>query len=389
MKVAIIGGGAAGLFCAANISVHEVTVFEGTSSCGNKLMLTGGGRCNYTNKSTSFFDGIICGSKFARSCITNFGQKDLIKWFELKGLETVFEKDRAFPSTKKAADVRNLLLEECKKNNVKFFYNTKITSVGKNGDGFVVCGKTYDAVIVATGGKTFPKTGSDGSGNLILSKLGVETKDFEPKLGPIYAKGTKVLQGVSANVGLKLLQNKKVIAKTEGPIVFTHFGISGPAALDCSGIACGKPDYIAIDFLPEISMEELKKRVLNEKQSKTLVKNFVSRFVAKAIAEQIEEKCGFFGKRLCDLTNKQIENFCFICKNYFFEFLHFSDFGESWVCSGGANLSNINPKNMETKNIKNLFIIGEQLDMFGLCGGFNLQLAFSSAMAVAAYLEEI
>ena len=388
MKVAVVGGGAAGLFCAANLERCEVTVFEATSSCGNKLMLTGGGRCNYTNVGSDFFDGVVCGKKFLKSCLSKFNSQDLIDWFNVRGIKTMVENNRAFPATQKSASVVNLLISECKKKGVLFRFNSKIESIEQEKGKFRLCGELFDAVVVATGGKTFPKTGSTGCGNNLFSKLGIKTNSFVPKLGPIYADGTNALQGVSATVGLKLLKDKKVVAKRVGACVFTHFGISGPVALDCSGKAdcC---DEIVVDFLPEVSGDVLQKEIFAEKTSKKMLDTFLSQYMAKSIAKFICAKCSLVGNRLCDLTNAQIETVVAKIKNCSFKFLRFGNFNESWVSAGGVELSDVNPKNMEIKNIKNLFVIGEQLDVFGLCGGYNLQMAFSTAKATADYLSEL
>lgn len=387
MKVAIIGGGAAGLFCAANLSLCDVTVFEKTNACGNKLLMTGGGRCNYTNCSVNFFDGVPHGALFLRSCFSVFGQKELVSWFADRGLLTSFEEERGFPETKRASSVLDLLVFECKKNGVRFKFNSPVGEIKSVLDNrYNVNGEIFDAVVLATGGQTFPKTGSSGDGNRILTSLGVICNEFKPKLGPIFVKGTKPLMGVSERVGVKLSKNGKKVCETVGDVVFTHFGISGPAALDASGLA-DECDEVSIDFLPDYKTDELEKKLLEKREmaSKEHLTKFLSELLPKSIAHFIENAT--CNKPIVEMSNRDIENIVQKAKNFEFEFSGFGDFNNSWVSCGGADLKEINPKTMESKKLKNLFVVGEALDVFGLCGGYNLQIAFSTAKCAAAALE--
>ena len=389
MKIAIVGGGAAGLFCAANLPSNDVTIFEATNSCGNKLLLTGGGRCNYTNLSANFFDGIVDGQKFLRSSISSFGPNELIKWFKGHGLGSHTEGTRAFPITQSSKSVLALLAKLCKQNNVKFSFGCRVESINLKEYGkYEILGQEFDAVVVATGGKTFAKTGSDGSGNKLLNQLGIRTNEFSAKLGALYLKGTSELQGVSLTAGLSAISNNKVTAKVCGSVVFTHFGLSGPAALDLSALAdcC---DAVQVDFLPNKTAEELKNALAEARNcgTKQKVGTFFSQFLPKSVARFVSKEVS--DKFVNELSNKQINLLLDFVKNHKFEFLHFSSFNQSWVSAGGAILNQINPTNMQTKAHKNLFVIGEQLDVFGLCGGYNLQIAFSTAKAAADYLEGV
>ena len=388
MKIAIIGGGAAGLFCAANIEGQQVVVFEKNQSCGKKLLLTGGGRCNYTNKNPDFLACVPQGAKFLRSAISAFGPKELVEWFEQRGLKTIFEGDRGFPATQKASDVLNLFVSECKKKGVEFCFGKSVEKVTKKSNGkFEILDEEFDAVVIATGGKTFAQTGSTGDGNNIFSANGIVTKEFSPKLGPIIASRTKDLQGVSAHVGLTLCADEKKTNKIVGDVVFTHFGISGPAALDASAFEI-EASSVLVDFLPLQHEALLVDKLKNIRQTKTTyIKNELAAFVPRRVAEFISFEIGIEKSRACDLSNKDIANIVESIKKHCFKVQGFGSFDNSWVSAGGVDLAELNPKTCECKRLPNAFAIGEAIDAFGLCGGYNLQIAFSTAVAAARKLS--
>lgn len=394
MKVAIIGGGAAGLFCAANLHFCDVTIFESTLRCGNKLLLTGGGRCNLTSleRASEFLESVPHGSKFLMSCLFNFSPFDLVAWFEERGLKTKVENKRVFPESDSSADVLNLLLLECSKNGTKIEYGKVVDKIKRTQNGFVVAGQTFDRVVVATGGKSFSKTGSCGLGNVIAKHFGIKTQEFEPKLTPIFAKGTKPLMGLSARVGLEAKHNGAPEAKQTGDVVFTHFGISGPAALDLSSKISGEPNTkIIVDFLPQLSEEQIKQKILEIRKTKTKAQssNVVNQIVPERVADQVLEALDLQTTKAADLSSLQMEEIAYALKHKEFEFVSLGNFNNAWVSRGGIKTEEINPKSMESKTVPGLYFVGEAIDVDGLCGGFNLQIAFSTAFAAAQNIEAI
>ncbi len=402
MRVAVIGAGASGLMCGGLISSygHDVTIFDRNEKAGKKIYITGKGRCNFTNvcDNESFMTSIIRGKKFMFSSLNKFSPYDTLDFFESLGMEYVIERgNRAFPKSNKASDVTKALLSLCQ--SVKFCYNEKVVFVGENGDKYIVktekSKQEFDAVIVATGGKSYEATGSDGDGYKIARSFGHDIVDLRPALVPIELndKFIKDMQGLSLkNVGLHVeTENKKYCEF--GEMLFTDKGISGPIALTMSSrINREEVKRIYIDLKPALSEEQLDKRILRdleELRNKSMV-NFMKEYLPSSLIIPFLNKIEMpFEKRCGSLTLKERKTLISNLKCFTLSFKSLYNLSVGIVTSGGIDLSQVNPRNMESKLRKKLFFIGEVLDIDALTGGFNLQIAFSTAFACADYFKEI
>lgn len=392
MKVAIIGAGAAGLMAAAQIvsKGHETIVFDGNEKCGKKIYITGKGRCNFTNlcDNQTFLDNVIRGRKFMQSALANFSPYDTVDYFESWGLKTKVERgNRVFPFSDKASDVTATLLKACQ--GVKFNLNHKVFSIFKRDNQFSVDGEIFDRVVLATGGKSYSATGSDGSGYNLASRFGHKIVDLVPALVPIEVEEKFVadLQGLSLkNVLLSCdLGNKKI---TEfGEMLFTDKGVSGPIVLSMSSqINREKCKSLSIDFKPALSMEKLEARLLREfdanknKQIKTVMTSLLpSRLIGIVLQRANVES----DRPVQSITVKERKSILSQLKCFTLTFKKLYPIDSAIVTSGGVALEQVNPKTMESKIVDGLYFAGEILDIDALTGGFNLQIAFSTANAVA------
>ena len=396
--IIIIGTGPTGLFAAISLSSSEkrILVLEKNSSAGKKLLLSGSGQCNLTHSGeiNSFFSKYGSKLNFIKPAILNFSNKDLIKFIEEKGLP-LFEREdgKIFPESLKSSDLLQLLLTLCKSENILFKYNEPAVDVDYNNQEFIVKSskEIYKSkmLIIAAGGKSYPKTGSTGDGYSFAEKLGHTIINPKPALVPVKIKNYffAELSGISIpDVSLKLMRDDKFIAEYKGDILFTHKNISGPVVLNISRYV-EKNDLLIINFLTGLEIDSLndyliKESSLNGKLSiKSVLRNlsFPSRLIDTLLhfsGINSELKCGELSK---DVRKKIIENFSsfkmIVEKN--------EDFEIAMVTSGGVDTEEINRKTMESKIIKGLYIIGETLDIDGDSGGYNIQAAFSTGKLAA------
>jgi hypothetical protein len=385
--ICIIGAGAAGLMaaCTAAAAGKKVFIAESNSSAGRKLLLTGGGRCNLTHVCTNideFIRKYKPFDKFVRHCIHTFPPEKLRDFFARHGLETIEEQTGCiFPKTNKSSDICRVLTEELKKENVKISYGTKVNSVKKTGDCFIIESNkstiSAKSLLIATGGVSWPQTGSDGSGYNFAKSLGHKIIAPAPCLVPLITKEKLTsLAGVSIqNISISgKIAGKKIISK--GAMIFTHTGIGGPAVLDFSRTACEHLQNlkISLDFLPDVSFENLDEKLaklFSENQNKPAAL-VLSKFVPKAMAEQTtKEKKGQIDKK----TRKQIIE---KLKNFPLTITGTEAIEKATITRGGIDNNEINSKTMESKICKGLFFAGEIINVDAPCGGYNLQLAFSS-----------
>ena len=396
MKVAIIGAGASGLMCAGflNKAGHEVLVFDGNEKAGKKLYITGKGRCNFTNASfgDDFSENIVRGEKFLKSALSNWNSFDTIEFFESLGVKTKIERgNRAFPASDKASDITKALLRHCE--GVTFHYNEKIISVNKDEEKFKL--KTekdvfiVDRLIVASGGKSYEATGSTGDGYKFAKKFGHNIIDLKPALVPIKLKNKFIagLEGLSLkNVRLNAVSDGRKISEF-GEMMFTDCGITGPIVLKISSrINRDEKVGLSIDFKPALSEEKLNERILREfegaknKSISNILKNLLPNSLIKPFLERclIDEK-----KKVNSITILERKKIIDSLKNFKLEYNGLYDINCAVVTSGGVDLKEINPKTMESKIVKGLYFIGEVLDIDAFTGGFNLQIAFSTAVQCA------
>lgn len=402
----IIGGGPAGLMAAISSAKNEdkVTIIEKMNSCGKKLLITGKGRCNITNNAQmdKFMANTPTNPKFLYGVFNNFTNKDIIELLESEGVKTKVERgERVFPVSDRAQDVLEALLHILKKENVQILTNTTakriITDAEKNVLGVELDdGKEIkaDKIILATGGKSYPVTGSTGDGYRIAKDLGHTITKIEPSLVPLtsHEEVCKKLQGLSLrNVAIQLQICDKVVYKDFGEMLFTHFGVSGPIVLSASSYLVKtknieqilKEDKVEleIDLKPALSEEKLDARILRdfEEQKNKQFKNSLDKLLPQKLIPVIIEKTNINeSKKINEITKQERQKLVNELKHFKISINGTRPIEEAIVTSGGINIKEINPKTMESKLINGLYFAGEIIDVDCLTGGYNLQVAWST-----------
>lgn len=403
-KVLIIGGGAAGMMAgiAAGYNGNEVHIFEKNEKLGKKLFITGKGRCNITNASSieNHFANILKNEKFLYSAYNNLTPEDVCNMIESTGVETKVERgDRVFPLSDKSSDVIWALHKMLSDIGVNIHLNTeikdviaekseadetKITLRDKNNKSFV-----GDKCIIATGGISYPVTGSTGDGYEFAKKMGHSIVPTSPSLVPFNIKEEfcKDLSGLSLkNVALKVVDKTcKVYYNEQGEMLFTHWGISGPLVLSASTYISGRTkdnEFIAyIDLKPALDFETLDKRVLkdfkeninrnfNNSLDKLLPKKLISHIVDLS---QIDPY-----KKVNNITKEEREKLVHLIKALPLHITGLRGYNEAIITKGGIETKEINPKNMESKKMSGIYFVGEVLDLDAMTGGYNLQIAWST-----------
>lgn len=408
--VLVVGGGAAGMLAAivAARNGHTVTLFEKNEKCGKKLYITGKGRCNVTNASDleTIFDNMMTNKKFLYSSFYTFTNENLMDFFEELGLRLKVERgNRVFPVSDKSSDVINTLVREMNRLGVVIQYNSVVDEiVQKDGviKGVIVKKKLHegDAVIVATGGLSYPVTGSSGDGYRFAESVGHTIKECTPSLVPFNIKEQfgadgKALQGLSLkNVELTLRAEKKVLYKNFGEMLFTHFGISGPLVLSASSyVAAYKKDKaltVSIDLKPALTVEQLDHRLLRDFEANInkLFCNSLDQLLPKKIIPIIIERSGIDPmKRVNTITKEERANLVKVIKEFTMGIASLRGYNEAVITKGGIAVKEIDPGSMESKLVKGLYFIGEVLDLDALTGGYNLQIAWSTAYMAAIAIE--
>lgn len=396
-KVVVIGGGASGMIAAifaAKLN-DKVILIEKNEKLGKKIYITGKGRCNLSNNvdPTEFLSSVITNPKFIYSSIYRFSPSDLIDFFSQNGLKLKTERgNRVFPESDKASDVTKTLEKLLSKHGVEIRLNEEVTDICaidgkvcsvKLKDGEISC----DKVIVCTGGVSYPLTGSTGDGYIFAKKFGHKIVPPKPALVGIELKGEQhlTMQGLSLkNVEMRCLLNDKVVYSDFGEMLFTHFGVSGPIVLSASSnlnkIEINKCK-ILIDLKPALSEKVLNDRLIRElKEANTKsISSVVRSLMPSSLVDVVLLKANVSRDvRACELTAKQRESLVFTIKNLSFDCKKLRDVKEAIVTSGGVDVSQINPKTMESKIVSGLYFAGEVIDVDAYTGGFNLQIAFST-----------
>lgn len=407
MKVIVIGGGPAGMMSAISSAENgnDVTIIEKMQSLGRKLLITGKGRCNITSSlyMDEFIKNIPGNGMFLYSAFKNYTNQDIIKLLKEEGLEVKEERgNRIFPVTDKSLDVLKCFEKKLKSLNVNIILNTKVKEILVE-DNIVKGVKTEkeiinaDKVILATGGKSYPLTGSTGDGYVMAQKLGHTVTKINPSLVPLetFDKETcKNLQGLSLkNVQIELIdKNKnKVIYEDFGEMLFTHFGVSGPTILSSSAHLVRYKNIqqlfnenkisLNIDFKPALSEEKLNDRILrdfNEEKNK-MFRNSLDKLLPQKLIPTIIKISGIDpNKKVNEITKIERKNLVKLLKNFEITIKGFRSIDEAIITSGGIKIKEINPKTMESKIIKGLYFAGEIIDVDAYTGGFNLQIAYST-----------
>ena len=424
MKVIVIGGGPAGMMSAISASQkgHQVTIIEKMPTLGRKLLITGKGRCNITSSldMSKFIENTPTNGKFLYSCFQNFTNQDIIKFLKEQGLEVKEERgNRIFPVTDKSLDVLKCFTKKLKEQNVNIEYNTKVTELivseieseitntkkeqklkiegVKTLNGASEKIEKADKVILATGGKSYPLTGSTGDGYILAKKVGHTITELRPSLIPLEAYDLttcKKLQGLTLkNVAITItdIEKNKKIYEDFGEMLFTHFGVSGPIILSASAHLTryknnlekmkNRKIILKIDLKPALSEEKLEERILrdfNEVKNKQF-KNSLGKLLPQKLIPVIIKKSKIQeNKKVNEITKEERKQLVHLLKNFEIEIKKFRPIEEAIITSGGVSTKEINPKTMESKIVKGLYFAGEIIDVDSYTGGFNLQIAYST-----------
>jgi len=395
--VIVVGGGAAGMMAAisARKSGADVTILERNSRVGKKILATGNGRCNYTNINAdiSYYNGN--NPKFAYNALAGFTPYDTIDFFEKLGVSHKIENNgKVFPMSDQASSVLDVLLYEMKSIGINIVCDAYVKKITQKSDKFKIelsDGKVYwsDRVIIATGGKAMPSSGSDGNGFDLAAGLGHNIVDIFPALVQLMLEGSffKSIDGVKFVGTAEIIHNNKSVSKDRGDILFTNYGVSGPPVLQISRKAgellkTGKDAYIKITVIDTMTNEELQE-YLNKRFGVnprkpidfSLVglvnKRLIPVLLSEAGIKDIKRPVGSLSKK----DRRKIAN---ILTDWRLKIKGTLSWANAQVTAGGVDTREINPGTMESKLIKGLFFAGEIMDIDGLCGGFNLQWAWAS-----------
>lgn len=415
MKVVVIGGGPAGMMAAITSAKqgNDVILLEKMKSCGRKLLITGKGRCNITSSlpMDKFIENIPENGKFLYSAFKNFTNQDIITLLKENNVNVKEERgNRIFPLSDRSLDVLQAFENEMKKNNVKIYTETEVKEIKikdnvvnkviyLNKRSGIVEEILTEKVILATGGKSYPLTGSTGDGYKIAKKLGHTITKISGSLVPLISKNEdlqlcQAMQGLSLrNISMKIVdeEKNKKIYEDFGELLFTHFGVSGPTILSSSAhilryknveelLQKGKIK-LQIDLKPALNEEKLNLRLLRdfEKFKNKQIINSLNELLPKKMIEPVIKKAKIKNeKRINEITKQERENLIRVIKCFEITISGFRPIEEAIITRGGINVKEINPKTMESKLIKGLYFAGEIIDVDAYTGGFNLQIAYST-----------
>ncbi|MCC8073858.1 MAG: NAD(P)/FAD-dependent oxidoreductase [Clostridiales bacterium] len=402
-RVIIVGGGASGLLCGAECAKrgNDVTVVEKMERPARKLLITGKGRCNVTNACFDLDDLISfvpTNPRFLYSAFSNFMPYDTMALFEDLGVPLKTERgNRVFPVSDEAVDIVDALVGYCKKSGAKIKHGT-VTAFdydGKKINAVILSNgekMTCDSVVIATGGKSYPLTGSTGDGYKLAKSVGHTVTEIKPSLVPLVCRNNFIsdLQGLSLkNVSVKLFENEKEIYSDFGEMIFTHYGVSGPIILSASSHIRhmdSRKYKIIIDLKPALDETTLDARIQRDfaQQANKDFINSLSKLLPKKLIPVIVLLSGIEpSKKVNQITREQRLKLVRLIKNLSIDISDFRGVEEAIITSGGVNVKEINPKTMKSKIVDNLSFAGEVIDVDAYTGGFNLQIAFSTAVLCA------
>ena len=410
-KIIIIGCGPAGMMAGITAAEqgNKVTILEKMNTPGKKLLISGKGRCNITNSAdmNEFFENVPANSKFLYSSFNRFTNKDMIQFLNKQGVLTKVERGgRVFPVSDRAQDVLDALISKLKELKVTIKTNFEVTKILVKDESVIgVEGKNNgkletllaDKIILATGGKSYPVTGSTGDGYKLAKELGHTITAIKPSLVPLTCdENSKKLcarmQGLSLrNVAIKIKIEQKLIYEDFGEMLFTHYGLSGPIILSGSSILVRYKNIdelmnqgkvkIYIDLKPALDEEKLDNRILRdfEEQKNKEFKNSLDKLLPRKMIEPFIEVSGINpDKKINEITKQERRKIIELLKNFELTLKDFRSIEEAIVTSGGISIKEIDPKTMESKLVKNLYFAGEVIDLDAYTGGFNLQIAWST-----------
>ena len=413
MKVVVIGGGPAGMMAAITSAKagNDVTLLEKNNRCGRKLLITGKGRCNITSSFSmnEFINNIPGNGKFLYSAFENFTNEDILEMLHKNNVETKEERgNRIFPVSDRSIDVLNAFESELRRANVNIITNVKVTDIVVH-EGEVKAVRFIkddkkeeikaEKVILATGGKSYPITGSTGDGYEIAKRLGHTIEKMQGSLVPLTSNNEslnicKKLQGLSLkNVEITLIdkEKSKIIYKDFGEMLFTHFGVSGPTILSSSAHLLRYKNIeekflnnqieLIIDLKPALSEEKLDERIQRDflKYKNKEIRNGLDELLPKKMILPIIELARINeDKKINSITKDERKNLANILKNMTITINGFRPIEEAIITAGGISIKEINPKTMESKLVGGLYFAGEIIDVDAYTGGFNLQIAYST-----------
>ena len=408
MKVVIIGGGPAGMIAAIsskeNHPEDEVIILEKNNTLGKKLLITGKGRCNITSSLNidEFIKNIPGNGMFMFSALKNYTNEDIVNLLEKNGVQTKEERgNRVFPVSDKSRDVLEALERELKRLKVNIKLESEVKKVNKIENIFYIDTNQEqikaDKLIIATGGKSYPLTGSTGDGYLFAKWFGHTVTDIRPSLVPLEIdeiEECRMMQGLSLrNVVIKIkdIEKNKLIYEDFGEMLFTHFGISGPTILSSSAhliryknvdeLLKNKKIKITIDLKPALTEEQLNLRILRdfEKEKNKEFKNSLFELLPRKMIDYVILKSKINpNKKVNEITKQERLNLVKLIKQIEFSIKGTRPIEEGIITSGGINIKEINPSTMESKLVKGLYFAGEIIDVDAYTGGFNLQIAYST-----------
>lgn len=394
-KVVVIGAGPAGMMAAITASnCNEVILLDGNDRLGKKLFITGKGRCNVTNNKdiSEFFDYIPGNPYFLYSALYTFTNVDTINFFEKESIKLKVERGgRVFPKSDKSSDIIKGLKNALQNKNIKIMLNSLVKDIIKKDDKIVSVilenGKEIlgDHFILATGGASYPLTGSKGDGQRFAKNIGHNIKELKPSLVPIEIKEPIVteLMGLSLkNISLKIYEDNKKVYENIGEMIFTHFGISGPLVLTGSRFIKDNKKYkVSLDLKPALTEKELDLRV--QKDFKKYInkdfKNSLDDLLPKKLIPVIIRLSNIDeNKKVNEITKEERKGLVFLIKNFNLNVKKLRSIDEAIVTAGGVDTKEIDPSTMKSKLIKNLSFAGEVIDVDAFTGGYNVQIALST-----------
>lgn len=397
--IIIIGGGAAGMMAAVAAAGcgHRVRIYEKNEKLGKKIYITGKGRCNITNAcdTEELFDNVVHNPKFLYSSFYAFTNFDMMEFLEKNGCPVKTERgNRVFPVSDKSSDVIRALSEKLRELGVKVCLHEEVSGIlTKEG---AVSGvrlkrggtETADAVIVATGGLSYPTTGSTGDGYRFAREQGHTVTELSPALVPFVTKEAvvKELQGLSLrNINVRISKGSKVLYEEFGEMLFTHFGVSGPVLLSASSFVADalkkEPLTLSVDLKPALTPEQLDARLLRdfEEFKNKQFKNALVHLLPSKMLPVITKRSGIDPeKKVNEITRQERQQIIGAVKDFRLTITGLRDYKEAIITQGGISVREVNPSTMESKRVRNLYFAGEVLDLDAVTGGFNLQIAWST-----------
>ncbi|KOH44018.1 BaiN/RdsA family NAD(P)/FAD-dependent oxidoreductase [Sunxiuqinia dokdonensis] len=411
--VVVVGAGPAGLIAAGRAAElgARVLLVEKMRSAGRKLLITGKGRCNISNDAhqSTYFKNIFPNGKYLKPAFGAFFSKDIIQLLANEGVETTVERGgRIFPTSNSALEVLNALMSWVKKRQVNIIYSSKVEQIlveknqitgvriDRNGQSETV---SSPAVIICTGGKSYPATGSTGDGYQLAGQLGHSIQPARPALVPLITSGNMAaeLQGLSLkNVNASVWIDNKKVKEEFGEMLFAHYGLTGPIILTLSRLVVDALDQkkqvrISIDLKPALDENKLDARLIRDLDAngKKQIENIFKEWLPSKLIPVFLNELQIDGKKQGhQMNSKERRKVMLLMKNLTFDVTDYRGFKEAIITAGGVSTSEIDSKTMQSKLIKNLYFAGEVIDLDANTGGYNLQIAYSTAWLAATSLAK-